>query len=66
MLDKIVKLTRMYIIPQRDPNDPVHFCEVHKTEGCAHVDGFLCHMPTCDIRKNFKEEQAAADLLKKD
>ncbi len=30
-------------------NDPVYKCEVYKTKGCSHVDGFLCNMKTCDI-----------------
>lgn len=29
--------------------DPVRHCIVHKTEGCAHVDGYLCDMETCSI-----------------
>lgn len=31
-------------------DDPVRHCEVYKSEGCAHVDGFLCDMATCEIR----------------
>lgn len=30
-------------------DDPVRHCNVYKTVGCAHVDGPLCHMQTCDI-----------------
>ena len=30
-------------------NDPVKHCNVYKQVGCAHVDGFLCDMRTCDI-----------------
>ena len=30
-------------------NDPVCHCQVYKTVGCAHVDGMLCDMRTCDI-----------------
>lgn len=32
-------------------NDPVRFCEVYKEEGCPHVDGALCDMRTCSLRK---------------
>lgn len=42
-------------------NDPVKNCEVHRDTGCAHVDGFLCDMKTCDIRKN---RQVAQDKNK--
>lgn len=35
----------------RDFHDPVKSCEVHKEIGCAHVDGFLCDMQTCNILK---------------
>lgn len=45
-----------------DPTDPVRHCDVYKTSGCAHVDGFLCDMPTCDIlqahRTQFDSAQA--------
>lgn len=30
------------------PKDPVKHCKIHKTIGCAHVDGFLCNVETCD------------------
>jgi len=33
--------------------DPVRHCEVYKEIGCAHVDGYLCDMGTCDIREKF-------------
>ena len=29
--------------------DPVKHCMVYKAVGCAHVDGMLCNMKTCDI-----------------
>lgn len=35
-------------------NDPVKHCEVYKSIGCSHVDGFLCDMDTCDIRQKFR------------
>lgn len=31
-------------------NDPVKHCEVYKKDGCAHVDGPLCNMNTCNAR----------------
>jgi len=31
------------------PPDPVKHCNVYRTVGCAHVDGMLCNMRTCDI-----------------
>lgn len=30
--------------------DPVRHCKVYKTVGCAHVDGMLCNMKTCDVQ----------------
>lgn len=30
--------------------DPVKHCEVFKSLGCAHVDGPLCDMQTCNIQ----------------
>ena len=34
-------------------SDPVKYCQVYKEIGCAHVDGYLCDMRTCDIRQKF-------------
>lgn len=36
-------------------NDPVKNCDVYKNEGCAHVDGFLCNMQTCNILRDYKK-----------
>lgn len=30
--------------------DPVKHCLVYKSVGCAHVDGMLCDIRTCDIK----------------
>ena len=38
-------------------NDPVKHCEVYREIGCAHVDGYLCDMKTCDIRQKFLLEK---------
>lgn len=43
-------------------NDPVRICEVHKEQGCAHVDGFLCTPENCDIRKNYAEQKIQWNL----
>lgn len=40
----------------RGKDDPVKSCDVYKKEGCAHVDGPLCSMKTCEILAKFKEE----------
>ena len=29
--------------------DPVNHCMVYRAVGCAHVDGMLCNMRTCDV-----------------
>lgn len=31
--------------------DPCRDCELYKEEGCAHVDGYLCKVETCEILK---------------
>lgn len=38
-----------------DKNDPIKHCEVYKNIGCAHVDGILCDLHNCDIRKEYIE-----------
>lgn len=35
-------------------DDPVRHCKVYKTVGCAHVDGMLCNMKTCDVKATVK------------
>ena len=43
-----------------DKTDPVCSCPVHldkKNGGCAHVDGFLCHFPKCEIIDNYEQER---------
>jgi hypothetical protein len=41
----------------RQSDDPVKHCEVYRKEGCSHVDGYLCHMETCDILEKFLQEK---------
>lgn len=36
--------------------DPVKYCEVYKTINCAHVDGPMCNMMDCNIRKDYLAE----------
>ncbi len=43
-------------------NDPVRSCDVHKTIGCSHVDGYLCDMKTCTILKDHKKESDDARI----
>jgi hypothetical protein len=40
-------------------SDPVKYCELYRDSGCSHVDGFLCHLETCEERLEYVE------LLKK-
>ena len=35
-------------------NDPAYHCLVYREIGCAHVDGYLCDMETCDILRDYK------------
>jgi len=35
--------------------DPVKTCNVYVEIGCSHVDGFLCDMASCSIRKAYNE-----------
>jgi hypothetical protein len=40
-------------------NDPVRFCEVYKESGCCHVDGPLCDMRTCSLRKQHDSDRSS-------
>lgn len=31
--------------------DPCKYCKLYKEEGCAHVDGYLCQVETCEMLK---------------
>lgn len=42
-------------------DDPVKHCELHRAEGCAHVDGFLCNLHTCEMRKEYNNRQQSTD-----
>ena len=44
-------------------SDPVRYCEVYRDIGCTHVDGYLCDMETCDIRRKFLLEKNFVDPL---
>ena len=43
-------------------DDPVKHCEVYRVIGCAHVDGYLCAMETCDILEKFLLEKNLESL----
>ena len=43
-------------------SDPVRYCEVYRDIGCAHVDGYLCDMETCDIRQKYLLEKNLESL----
>ena len=37
-----------------ETQDPVKHCLIYKAVGCAHVDGMLCNMKTCNIVVNLE------------
>ena len=43
---KIIQILRAW---RKQTQDPVKHCMIHRAVGCAHVDGMLCNMKTCDI-----------------
>lgn len=45
-------------------NDPVRGCDVFKEEGCAHVDGFLCDYPDCEILRDYRACKARVAALR--
>ncbi len=47
----IVLIVAPFIIVGR--NDPVKHCDYYKDNGCAHVDGFLCTYPDCEINNEY-------------
>lgn len=48
-------------------NDPVYSCDVYRDKpngSCAHVDGPLCEMATCNILKDYREDRKGVPVLK--
>jgi len=37
--------------------DPVTECDLYKNEGCSHVDGFLCDVESCSMRKEYLQDK---------
>lgn len=35
--------------------DPVRHCPVYRNIGCCHVDGYLCELNTCSIKRKYVE-----------
>jgi len=44
-VDKIVNIRK---------HDPVVKCKLFKELGCAHVDGYLCDFPDCDMHEKYQ------------
>ena len=42
------------VCKEAEANDPVKHCQVYRTVGCTHVDGFHCDMKTCNIEVTVK------------
>ena len=36
-------------------DDPVKYCNLFKTHGCAHVDGPLCNFPNCQMHSAYEK-----------
>jgi len=47
-------------------NDPLKKCTYYKRHGCAHVDGYLCDVKTCNTLQEFKEYESLAKLIDSD
>lgn len=57
MLEFIKNIRRLLVLSiVGDVQDPVRHCQVHRQIGCAHVDGFLCEMNTCEILSAYKKK----------
>jgi len=57
LIDKCRELVKKF-----RQNDPVYSCEVYKSEGCSHVDGFLCDMKSCTIRFEWMGNKSDKEL----
>jgi len=57
---KIIEFFKKY--NEYRKNDPVYSCKVYKNLGCAHVDGLLCDMKTCNTLKEYKIRELEQQL----
>ena len=44
-----MKITQILKDWRKRTQDPVKHCMIYRAVGCAHVDGMLCNMRTCDV-----------------
>lgn len=62
MIKAIIKAIRKLIVMIKAISlvnkykDPVRECKFYKDHGCSHVDGYLCDIETCNIRKEYEEK----------
>ena len=60
-MNPIMKAIKLY----RDRTlDPVKHCLVYRAVGCAHVDGMLCNVRTCNIKATVEITPMTAKELK--
>ena len=36
-------------------DDPIKYCNLFKTHGCAHIDGPLCDFPNCQMHSAYEK-----------
>ena len=37
-------------------DDPLRYCKLYKEKGCCHVDGYLCNIENCEMRKEYEKD----------
>ena len=60
----ITQIINFFVEIYKNDNDPVKNCAVYKdidNGRCAHVDGFLCDMKTCNILKEYNKSITNVD-----
>ena len=57
MKTRLIKiLRRIKVFANRfNMDDPVKYCNLFKTHGCAHVDGPLCNFPNCQMHYAYEK-----------
>ncbi len=50
----MIPIYEVFIGKLLHPNDPVYSCDFYLENGCTHIDGMDCNMPSCKILENHK------------
>ena len=63
LINKVKTFFRITAVYQQ--TDPAQYCEFHRDNNCAHVDGYLCDVNTCNTRTDYQLQLLEQEKHKK-